>query len=163
MSTNEDKKCEQCGEQPQEISLAHAGLCFDCAGDAFSEILTEDLGYKPCGTIVTLGRSLCICIEKHGVEHDHNDIELSFAEEVINIMGDDEWNSDTTQAIAEAADRLGIELSSDEDEEFHDFQDHRAATLWRDANREGWDVVPVPISDEKNIYRVQPPTNLIPT
>lgn len=40
--------------------------------------------------------------------------------------------------------------------EFHDFDNHRAAVLWRDAYRKFWNVVTVNVSDDKNIYRVQP-------
>ena len=51
-----------------------------------------------------------------------------------------------------------LEIVDDLDSEspHHDFQNHRAATSFRDAYRSDWDVVTVPLSEDSAIYRVQP-------
>lgn len=72
--TTETLWCESCGEVPQTISLAHAGLCDGCAETCLSEELTPILGYAPCATTIWPNGRRALCLEVAGAEHDHSEL-----------------------------------------------------------------------------------------
>lgn len=64
--------CESCGEVPQEVRSAHAGLCGDCYGASISEAVREMTGDHICGhPLYHGGKVFAICCLPHGQEHDH--------------------------------------------------------------------------------------------
>jgi hypothetical protein len=72
MSSTETLWCEQCGEREGAFSFASALYCDECAEEYFQEMLSDALGYRPCGTLVTQGNGeLSVCIARAGLEHDH--------------------------------------------------------------------------------------------
>lgn len=65
-------KCESCGEAEQEHRGQHAGLCGDCFGRSLSDVIKEATGDHICGhPIYEGGRLVAICVQPHGIEHEH--------------------------------------------------------------------------------------------